>query len=1064
MPEVEERTFFCLVYQGPRDQIDVDGLHTRVQPTSKSLRSATMLSNLKSVLAAIVAVAIFGPIQAQAQVTGTCQPSVGEAYLDINEVRARIFNNGQLFWSGSPNVYEVPQGRGVNAIFATSIWLGGLVNDELRVAGTKYGPFEFWAGPLGDDGSAPTDCAPWDKIWKISKGDIDAYTRDGIATPDLLDWPTGLGAPTLNAQGEPIDLTDQPLASRIDRKIDLAAGERPDFIGDQMLWWIMNDKGNAHEFTKTPSIGAEIHGTAFAFNVVGALGYTTFYRYRIKNKGTSPLEKTFLGIFSDPDLGAAFDDYVGSDTTLGLGFAYNADNDDDENYGAAPPALGYDFLQGPLVNDNGIDDDRDGQIDEPDERLKMTSFANYYSSNCGVAGCYRENGTDIYNYLQGLWIDGKPITIGGNGFGFSNIETKFMYSGNPPAFWSELNVEEDRVSANSPADRRFNMSTGPFIIEPNGEQTIIFGIITSFGADNLDSVRQLKEDDAVVQQAFDEGFTNLVPYVNPSESEAATLIAPADASGNHPPGVLLHWEGSLGPIELHWRVQYADNPSLISPKDVSTEGNNVVLPLEINTSYWWRVAAVGPRNQVGPWSETWNLNTGEDNGATIQSFQVVANAAGPLNPPAMGAIAIGNNGFPLVGGADRPANGQQASNASLWGIHTGRSSSANQSGSWKTFVLRAMRNGWDDVFPYDFEVRFTESCHAAWKTSIESGITRQTNPIAEGCYAYDRFGDGWSLYSVPFEVWRIGINTPDDDSDDVRLIVVGLDWREDGWGIDHDDHPVSEGDDDPQTDWNYWYLPNDLTPGQSGYDSWLNGVISNYGSGNADWSVKHGPETFARIVFVSLDGGSVADRARPYGPLAMPEAGTVFRINTNKPVAPVLSAPRDGTVSAPASMRFYWTATPGVNTLEIYMVDGLIREIPNAGSGLIVENLPGGVLIWRVGSDEYGWSETWTVNVTALTGNETSDELPSVVELSPNYPNPFNPQTTIQFGLPAASSVQLEVFDSVGRRVKAVVEGQFYSPGRHTVTFDGSGLASGVYIYRLRAGNTLITRTMTLIK
>ena len=82
------------------------------------------------------------PRKAQAQV-GTCTPALGEAYLDINNVRARILNNGNLFWRGHPSVYEVPQGGGANAIFTSGIWIGGLVGGELRVAAARYRNYQF---------------------------------------------------------------------------------------------------------------------------------------------------------------------------------------------------------------------------------------------------------------------------------------------------------------------------------------------------------------------------------------------------------------------------------------------------------------------------------------------------------------------------------------------------------------------------------------------------------------------------------------------------------------------------------------------------------------------------------------------------------------------------------------------------------------------------------------------------------------------------------------------------------------------------------------------------------
>jgi hypothetical protein len=83
--------------------------------------------------------------------------------------------------------------------------------------------------------------------------------------------------------------------------------------------------------------------------------------------------------------------------------------------------------------------------------------------------------------------------------------------------------------------------------------------------------------------------------------------------------------------------------------------------------------------------------------------------------------------------------------------------------------------------------------------------------------------------------------------------------------------------------------------------------------------------------------------------------------------------------------------------------------------------------------------------------------------LKQNYPNPFNPSTTIKYELPEAADVKLKVFDLLGREVSVLVN-EIRSRGVHEVKFDGSSLASGVYVYKLRAGDFIQSRTMLLLR
>ena len=89
--------------------------------------------------------------------------------------------------------------------------------------------------------------------------------------------------------------------------------------------------------------------------------------------------------------------------------------------------------------------------------------------------------------------------------------------------------------------------------------------------------------------------------------------------------------------------------------------------------------------------------------------------------------------------------------------------------------------------------------------------------------------------------------------------------------------------------------------------------------------------------------------------------------------------------------------------------------------------------------------------------------LPKEFALHQNYPNPFNPITTIEFSLPESRLVRLEVFDIVGRNVSTLINTQ-KEAGFHSVQFNGSGLSSGVYLYRIQAGDFVQVKKLLLVK
>jgi len=146
----------------------------------------------------------------------------------------------------------------------------------------------------------------------------------------------------------------------------------------------------------------------------------------------------------------------------------------------------------------------------------------------------------------------------------------------------------------------------------------------------------------------------------------------------------------------------------------------------------------------------------------------------------------------------------------------------------------------------------------------------------------------------------------------------------------------------------------------------------------------------------------------------------------------------------------------------------LINSIENTGltinSGLKYINYD--FWVWVVyNKADSGKSSLYGKSVRVMnTGiNEFINNIPDKITLYQNYPNPFNPVTNVEFGISDLGFVSLKVFDALGKEVKTMVN-EIRPAGNYEVRFDGSGLPSGVYFYKLEAGEYIETKRMILIK
>ena len=423
------------------------------------------------------------------KVANNCSPALAQLDLDINNVRTTLLTGGDLWWDGGNARYEIPKvepGSGEtsrNSLFAGALWFGGVdAGGNLKVAAATYGQGgkDFWPGPLTTSAASTNAdvCAQYDKLWKVNRSEIDTfianYDKDGYKIPESIEtWP-GNGDQSLGHAKNLAPFHDEDG----DGLYNPAAGDYPEISGDQALWWVYNDKGNVHsEFGGDP-IGLEVQVLAFGFATNDERNNMTFYKYRVINRSpNSSLDSTIFGQWVDPDLGFAFDDYVQCDVDRSLGICFNGDDLDENSngYGLNPPSIGVDFFQGPLADANdGIDNNRNGVIDEEGETIIMSKFV-YYNNTSDPVNGNPNSDNDVYNYLNGVWRNGQAITYGGNGTVAGGDPADFMFPGTTDPKgrpqWTEV------TEGNTPEDRRFLQTAGPFTLKPGAVNEIIVGVV-----------------------------------------------------------------------------------------------------------------------------------------------------------------------------------------------------------------------------------------------------------------------------------------------------------------------------------------------------------------------------------------------------------------------------------------------------------------------------------------------------------------------------------------------------------------------------------------------------------
>ena len=489
-----------------------------------------------------------------------------QSLINVNNMSMWFKRDG---WSGRNPLNDnsgvtFPRSTGA-VIFQDGLIWGGIVKDadpqELRVGGQTYA-IGTVPGRIISKGVAEDPSDPGVRIYRIRRDyrtadlRLDASELQGIGLSAVTDadveelraqyerdwreWPWEKGAPYYDNDGN----------GSYDPDVD-----EPGVAGaDQVAWFVINDldPGATQALYGSNPIGLEVQMLFWAYARTDALGDVIFKKYSVIYKGTSDtpdtarVEDMYFAQWSDPDLGDYGDDFAGADVDLSLGYVYNS-TDHDHTYdffGLAPPAVGYDFLQGPVVPVYLKDENGDTLLDEQGEpvpdlsseaifnfglrpgyrNLPMTSFV-YFAAGSAISDpSFDYEGTqEWYNLLRGF----QPQPDIDNPVPYTNPltgeATLFTLDGDPTTAqgWND--------GVPLPAgDRRIVLNTGPFQMALGDTQEVVVALLGGISTDRLRSVSKLKFSDQFVQDAYNSFFQVPSPPAGPdvrvTELEARVLL------------------------------------------------------------------------------------------------------------------------------------------------------------------------------------------------------------------------------------------------------------------------------------------------------------------------------------------------------------------------------------------------------------------------------------------------------------------------------------------------------------------------------------------------------------
>jgi hypothetical protein len=406
-------------------------------------------------------------------------------FINANRILMWFSNNGSI----SRNPYtdasglEWPVGSGKHPIFTEGLIIGGLLDGEPHIAGSTY-RHGLQAGGILPDGRADNPASPMNRIYRAHRYDplwLNQLTENERARilADMRDWPVQLGAPWVDANGNGIYDPD-PDAWAMGQQSDT-----PLLPGDEVFWFVSNDMdpSRSSNLYGTIPMGLEFQTMIWASSGHPLLDNVIFREHTIIHKGKSRVTDLRIGAWEDPDLGEAWDDFCGVDTSLGLTIAYNA-TAHDLIYGT-PPASGILWLQTPVTPQAGATARYGLGMRQDYANIPLSGYVHYINGDAVYMDPYLGHpvgAIQMMNYMSGLLHTGEPMIDP-----ITKLPTTFTLAGNAVLGSGWV----DGIGAPA-GDRRQLSSCGPFTMVAGDTQKVLLARIVSRDGNNLLSTRALR--------------------------------------------------------------------------------------------------------------------------------------------------------------------------------------------------------------------------------------------------------------------------------------------------------------------------------------------------------------------------------------------------------------------------------------------------------------------------------------------------------------------------------------------------------------------------------------------